>query len=61
MYNGKWKLYSTIFTATGSEYETFTLHGLGSDTERGKYVADGMIDVYVQSTYDTFTKWKQTD
>lgn len=25
LYNGKWKLYPTIFTASGTEYETFTL------------------------------------
>lgn len=62
MYNGKWKLYSTIFTASGSEYETFVLTGLGSDIENGKYVADGMIDVYIQdSATGSFSQWKKTE
>lgn len=62
MYNGKWKLFSTIFTATGSDYETFVLTGLGSDVENQKLVADGMIDVYVQEVgTGKFSKWKKTD
>lgn len=23
LYNGKWKMYSTVFTASGADYETF--------------------------------------
>ena len=34
LYNGQWKLYSTIFTASGIENETFVLDGLMSDADK---------------------------
>ena len=46
--NGAWKLYSTIFTSSGSQYETFTLTGLEANAEKEKYVAYKYIDVYVK-------------
>ena len=45
--NGQWKLYPTVFIATGSEYETFELAGLKSDSENKQYIADGYIKAYV--------------
>lgn len=30
--NGRWKHYSTVFTAAGVDYETFVLDGLKSDS-----------------------------
>lgn len=45
--NGKWKHYSTVFTANGTDYETFTLDGLMSDSSKGKYVANNKIQVFV--------------
>lgn len=47
LYNGQWKLYDTVFTASGTDNETFTLTGLKSDTDDQKYVAHEFIDVYV--------------
>lgn len=51
LYNGQWKLYGTIFTASGVENETFDLTGLRSDYEERKYVAHDFIDVYVYHHY----------
>jgi len=28
LYNGRWKMYSNVFTSNGSNYETFVLTGL---------------------------------
>lgn len=47
MYNGKWKLYSTVFTAEGTDWETFVLNGIRSDAATGDYVANNFIHVYV--------------
>ena len=47
-YNGKWKLYDEIFTASGVKYETFVLNTVMSDSVNGKFAAHGFIDVYVQ-------------
>lgn len=46
--NGKWKLYPTIFTASGIEYETFILDDIASDSDKHSYVAYNYIDVYVK-------------
>lgn len=46
-YNGLWKLYPTIFTSNGLEYQTFVLDSLRSNAEEKKYVVDGMVHVYV--------------
>lgn len=46
MVNGIWKVYSTVFQATGSEWETFTLQGLGSNSESNDFVAHGYINVF---------------
>ena len=52
LYNGQWKLYSTIFTASGVDNETFDLSLLHSDFEIQKYVAHDFIDVYVYHHFD---------
>ena len=56
LYNGIWKMYNTIFTASGTDYETFTLTNVLADSENKKYVATNFIDVYVQHE-DTITPW----
>lgn len=69
MMNGKWKRYNQIFTATGDEFETFTLDGIGSkitDPYGAKSVANGMIDVYVQhfdsiNNTSTWTQWEKSE
>lgn len=45
--NGRWKHYSTVFTAAGLDYETFVLDGLKSDSAESKYVANNGIQVFV--------------
>ena len=57
LYNGKWKLYDTIFTASGTKYETFVLENVRSDSQNGKFAAHGFIDVYVQRG-NQFLKFK---
>ena len=47
LYNGQWKMYKTVFTASGIDNETFVLDGLKSDSEGNQYVAHDFIDVYV--------------
>ena len=47
MYNGKWKLYDTVFVAEGTDWETFVLNGVRSDASTGNYVANNYIHVYV--------------
>ena len=56
LYNGQWKLYNTIFTASGVENETFVLDGLQSDASKGKFVAHNFIDIFIQH-YDESGKW----
>ena len=55
--NGRWVLYPTIFTANGSNYETFVLDGVCSDTDNKKYAAHGYIDVYIKRG-EKFIKFK---
>ena len=31
LYNGRWRMYNTVFTASGTKYETFTLTGVKSN------------------------------
>ncbi len=55
MYNGRWQLYNTVFTAAGTDYETFQLDQIKSDTENADgnqnyLVANNGIHVYVQTT-----------
>lgn len=57
LYNGMWKLYGTIFTASGTDYETFVLADVKSDSDDKKYVAGNFIDVYVESEDGTITPW----
>ena len=51
-YNGKWQLYDTVFTASGTSHETFTLEGLKSDSANKKYVSGDFIRVVVGSLRD---------
>lgn len=55
--NGRWVLYPTIFTANGSNYETFVLDGVCSDADNKKYAAHGYIDVYIKRG-EKFIKFK---
>ena len=48
--NGKWKHYATVFKAAGSDYETFVLDGLQSDSSKDVFVANNMIQVFVEDT-----------
>lgn len=57
LYNGKWKLYDTIFTSSGTKYETFVLNGVKSNSEAGQFAAHGFIDVYVKRG-EKFIKFK---
>lgn len=45
--NGKWKMYGSPFTSSGSENETFVLAGVKSDSADKKYVANDYIKVVV--------------
>ena len=56
LYNGQWKLYNTIFTASGIENETFILDGLMSDASQNMYVAHNYIDIFVQH-FETTGEW----
>ena len=47
-YNGRWRLYDEIFTASGTKYETFVLTNVQSNSVLKKYAAHGHIDVYVE-------------
>lgn len=57
LYNGQWKLYPTIFTASGSENETFVLDGLLSDADQDKYVSHEFIDVFVKHFDESTGQW----
>ena len=60
LYNGIWRLYSTINVAKGSPYETFNL-SISSNSDRGQYIAHPYIDVYVQTVDGTITQWNRVD
>ena len=46
--NGKWKLYPTIFTASGIQNEVFTLDLNSFNTDSKKYIPTDYIDVYIK-------------
>lgn len=48
-YNGKWRVYSVVFTASGLENETFVLDGLQSDSDKGKYISGDFIRIAVET------------
>ena len=51
LFNGEWKLYSKILTASGIDNETFVLDELRSNDEKHEYVAHDFIDIYVYHEY----------
>jgi hypothetical protein len=48
LYNGRWYLYDTVFVASGTQYETFILDNVVSNSDLKQYAAHGFIDVYVK-------------
>ncbi len=61
MYNGIWKLYSTVFSGNDQEYQTLLLDGLKSDSLNQNFVASEFIHVYVQDDTGNLKKWTRTD
>lgn len=61
LYNGEWKLYQTVFTASGIDFETFVLDGLKSSTEDDAYIANDYIHVWVDENTmhdnSSISKW----
>ena len=55
--NGEWKLYPTIFTASGVDFETFVLEDANSDNSKGKFVSNDHIDVYVKRYNQEEDEW----
>lgn len=51
-YNGKWRAYSVVFTASGLENETFVLDGLQSNSSEDKYVSGDFIRVVIETQGD---------
>lgn len=49
MYNGIWTLYNNVFTASGDDWETFTLDGLKSDASNNEFVSHAHIKVFVDA------------
>lgn len=49
-YNGVWKMYKTVFVASGQPFQTLLLDSLTSDDEKQTYVPSQFIDVYVMSS-----------
>ncbi len=63
-YNGNWKLYNTIFVASGQPFQTLILDQLISDDAQQQYVSSKYIDVYIETTDNntkTVTQWKRVD
>lgn len=57
--NGEFKLYSTVFTASGNDNETFVLEGLKSDDEStgaNSHVAQSYFHVFVRNA-DGIKEW----
>lgn len=50
-YNGRWKIYNTVYTASGIENETFTLDNLKSDSDENKYVSGDFIKIFIGTRY----------
>ena len=61
MYNGIWKLYSTVFSGNGQEYQTLHLDGLKSDSDAQKFVASEFIHVYIQGDDNKLEQWTRVD
>lgn len=60
LYNGRFKLYSKLFTAQGIPYETFTLDALTLTGTDRSYVAHNRIEIYARSPDGTYTKYTGT-
>jgi len=50
-YNGQWKPYSIVYTASGIENETFTLNGIRSDSDSGQYASGDHIKIIIATRY----------
>ena len=50
-YNGKWKPYSLVYTASGIENETFILNNLKADINSEKYISGDFIKVFISTRY----------
>jgi len=61
LYNGKWKLYNTVFTTEGTDWETFVLNGLRSDSATGNYIGNNFIHVYVVNPGGQIERYYMTD
>lgn len=62
LYNGKWKLYPKVFTASGSDYETFVTTDIGSDIEEERFAANNKIKIYVKNSSGEYeTDWTVSD
>lgn len=57
LYNGKWRLYGTVFTASGVDYETFLLEDMKSDSDENQFVATNFINVYVEHEGEIQQDW----
>ena len=55
-YNGRWVLHPTVFKSNGGEYQTFTLDGVVSDSDHGRFVSNDHIHVWVREG-DEINKW----
>ena len=60
-YNGIWKLYPTIFSGTGNQYQTLILRDLKSDADEQKFVPSDKIDVWIDEGNGKLNKWERTD
>lgn len=65
-YNGHWKLYQTVFIATGQSYQTLLLDQLTSDDDKQTYVPSNFIDVYVVEPNQSYeeevmTQWTRVE
>lgn len=65
LYNGRWRLYNNVFVAEGTDWETFVLNGLRSDSYTNDYVANNYIHVYVAEPIENgvtkFQRYNMTD
>ena len=61
-YNGNWKLYPTVFTATGEQYQALLLESLTSNDEKQTYIPSNFIDIYIQEeNSDLYVKWTRVE
>lgn len=56
-YNGRWQKYNVVFTSDGTEYQKIVLEDLKSFSLENQYVADSLINVYVD-TNGEFKEYK---